>query len=237
MRIARRSQCDRGYCRRGSAGARRLRHHRHTRPYHRPPPKARPSPSNRSTGRRGRCRRGWRRASIRKRRRARLVVVTRGGAGALSHPRLSRARMPKAERRRSPGPGTSTTRERKRAFRLSGEERAVPDRDAWAAANDEVLRRIARDQHRAADDLHRRRPHRGGDRGRRRRRPARQRAGRLAGWRRFPAGGRRHLPGLRGVRRHRPSRPTPPVPLPPGRPGRRSGTVPPPGLAYSVSTE
>jgi hypothetical protein len=70
-----------------------------------------------------------------------LVVVTRGGQ-ALYHIRTYLA---------AHADGGKTTlawaldvydAERKRAFRLNGEERAVGP-NAWAAANDEVLRRIA----------------------------------------------------------------------------------------------
>ncbi len=70
-----------------------------------------------------------------------LVVVTRGGQ-ALYHIRAYVAAH-------AEGGGTTLAwaldvydAERKRAFRLNGEERAAGG-SAWAAANDEVLRRIA----------------------------------------------------------------------------------------------
>ena len=112
--------------------------------------------------------------------------------------------------------------ERKRAFRLRGEERAAAA-GSWAAANDAMLRRIASTSIAqlmtfiAAD--------RTPARGRRGRRPAG--AGRPA-----TISGRsgRHLRSSR--HRHRPRR-RPPVPLPPRARLRQRD---PPGLAYSVST-
>ena len=111
----------------------------------------------------------------------RLVVVTRGGQ-ALYHIRAYLAAHTEGGATALAWAFDVYDAERKRAFRLRGEERAVGPA-SWAAANDAMLQRIASTSIDRAHDLHRRRPHRSHRRGGARAGPGVGRPGR-----RFPAG-------------------------------------------------
>ena len=168
----------------------------------------------------------------------RLVVVTRGGQALY----LIRAYVA------AHAEGGTTVlawafdvydAERKRAFRLRGEERTVGP-GSWAAANDEVIRRIAATSIAELMTFIASDRTAGCDRGDADPGPGTPRlvprlgAGRHA--RRFPAGSGRHLPGVRGN----------PGTGPRGRrlAGPAASSAPPAGqrqnppvLAYSVTTE
>jgi hypothetical protein len=168
-----------------------------------------------------------------------LVVVTRGGQ-ALYHIRAYLAAHTDGGRTTLAWALDVYDAQRKRAFRLNGEERTVGP-NAWAAANDEMLRRIAatsvaelmmfiasdRTGAPTADAA----PAQGSDV------QGTARAGLADDFR----------PEAAGIFRVFAASPAPavaadstPVPLPPSRPNQASGQAPrttPPVLAYSVSSE
>ena len=75
----------------------------------------------------------------------RLAVLSRESPAAYRVRGYASAQGRGNARRRFPGFGTSSTRDERRALRISGEETADRPRDAWSVADDAMLQRIARD--------------------------------------------------------------------------------------------